>query len=94
MAPARKLKIEKLRAIIDNYPLAAFIDSVMQSVELDTEDSVQILRATSWREKLMLLLEKLSEERDSQCEKHKYGISESGESGSNVIDINLQYWKA
>ncbi len=60
LAPARKLKIEKLRAIIDNYPLAAFIDSVMQSVELDTEDSVQILRATSWREKLMLLLEKLS----------------------------------
>ncbi len=56
----RKFKLDKMRAIIQNYPMAAFIDSVIQSADIDTDDAVRILRAQSWREKLMLLLEQIN----------------------------------
>ena len=54
-----KSKIEKLRAVIQNYPLPAFIDSVIQMAEIDTENAINILRITSWREKLIALLEQV-----------------------------------
>ena len=60
LAITRKFKMEKMRAIIQNYPMAAFIDSVVQSIDMDTDDAVRILRAQSWREKLMILLEKIN----------------------------------
>ena len=56
----RKFKLEKMRAIINDYPLAAFIDAVIQTCEFDVEDAVRILRAQSWREKLMIMLEKIT----------------------------------
>ena len=57
---ARKFKLDKMRAIIQNYPMAAFVDSVIQSAEIDTDEAVRILKAQSWREKLMLLLEQIN----------------------------------
>ncbi len=56
----RKFKIDKMRAIIQNYPMAAFVDSVIQSADIDTDDAVRVLRATSWQEKLVLLLEQIN----------------------------------
>ncbi len=54
-----KQKMEKLRAVIQNYPLPAFIDSVIQMAEIDTEIAINILKITSWREKLVALLEQV-----------------------------------
>jgi ATP-dependent Lon protease len=56
----RRLKIEKFRAIMEKYPLAAFVDSVMQIANIDTDASIKILTAPSWREKLLIILEHLS----------------------------------
>ena len=33
----RKLKIDKLRGVIQNYPMPAFVDSVLQTMEIDTD---------------------------------------------------------
>ena len=55
----RKFKMDKLRNVIANYPLPAFIDSVIQTADIDTETAVKILRATSWSEKLTILLEEI-----------------------------------
>lgn len=50
LAANRKFKLDKLRNIMNNYPMPAFIDSVIQALEIDTDDAVRILCATSWRE--------------------------------------------
>ena len=60
LSVARKFKIDKLRTIIQNYPLPAFIDSVIQTAGIDTDDAIKILSATSWREKMVLLLEQIN----------------------------------
>ena len=54
-----KFKSEKLNAIVQNYPLSAFVDAVIQMVGIDTETAVDILRMKTWREKLMALLEQV-----------------------------------
>ena len=60
LSAARKFKIDKLRNIVQNYPMPAFIDSVIQAAEIDADDAVRILCAPSWREKLMMLLEQVN----------------------------------
>ncbi len=60
LSVSRKFKMDKIRAIIQNYPIAALIDSVIQTLDMGTDDAVRILRAQSWREKLMILLEKIN----------------------------------
>ena len=55
-----KLKIDKLRNIIQNYPLPAFVDAVIQMADIETDAAVAILRAASWRDKLVLLLEQVN----------------------------------
>lgn len=57
---SRKFKMDKLRNVVQNYPLPAFIDAVIQMADLDTEIAIKILRATSWREKLIILLEQIN----------------------------------
>lgn len=57
---SRKFKMDKLRNVVQNYPLPAFIDAVIQMADLDTEISIKILRAKSWREKLIILLEQIN----------------------------------
>lgn len=54
-----KIKMDKLNAIIQNYPMPAFIDSVIQMTNIDTEIAVEVLRMKTWREKLMTLLEQV-----------------------------------
>ena len=60
IASTRKFKIDKLRAVAGNYPLPAFIDTVIQILNMDTDTAVKILSATTWHEKLILLLEQIS----------------------------------
>ena len=60
IASSKRIKMDKLRTIINDYPLPAFIDAVVQSAEIDTEPALKILEATSWREKLIILLEQVN----------------------------------
>ena len=53
----RKFKMEKLRNVANNYPLPAFIDAVIQTADVETDVAVRVLAATSWTEKLNILLE-------------------------------------
>ncbi|MCR5194483.1 MAG: AAA family ATPase [Alphaproteobacteria bacterium] len=59
MAQFRKLKVDKIRNIIQNYPLPAFIDSVSQTAEIDTDIAVKILTTPSWYDKLVILFEQI-----------------------------------
>lgn len=52
--------MEKLRNVATNYPLPAFIDFVVQTIEMDVEPALKILSASSWREKLIILLEQVN----------------------------------
>ena len=56
-ASSRRFKMDKLRNVMDNYPLPAFVDAVVQTADIDTDDAVRILRANTWSEKLTILLE-------------------------------------
>ena len=60
LAGIKKFKMEKLRNVATNYPLPAFIDFVVQAIEMDVEPALKILSATSWREKLIILLEQVN----------------------------------
>lgn len=60
LSVAKKFKLDKLRIIIQDYPLPAFIDSVIQTAGIDTDDAVRILSANSWHEKLVILLEQIN----------------------------------
>lgn len=60
MAANRRIKMDKLRAIIQNYPLPAFIDAVVQMAEIETLAATEILSAGTWRDKLMQLLEQIT----------------------------------
>lgn len=55
----RKFKIDKLRAVIQNYPMAAFVDSVIQMADIDTDVAVKILKMQTWYDKLIALLEQI-----------------------------------
>ncbi len=57
MGNARKVKLDKLRSVAQNYPLPAFIDTVIDMMNIDVDVAVRILGATSWQEKLTILLE-------------------------------------
>ncbi|MBO4745796.1 MAG: AAA family ATPase [Alphaproteobacteria bacterium] len=59
MANFRKFKIDKLRNVIQNYPMPAFVDSIIQTTELDTDTAVKILITQSWYEKMVLLFEQV-----------------------------------
>ena len=55
----RKFKMEKLRSVIENYPLPAFVDAVVQTADIDTDIAIKILGAGSWQEKLTILIEEV-----------------------------------
>ena len=59
MANFRKFKLDKLRNVIQNYPMPAFVDSIIQTTELDTDTAVKILITQSWYEKMVLLFEQV-----------------------------------
>ena len=54
-----KFKTEKFQTIVKNYPMAAFVDSVIQTANVDIEMAVNILRMKTWHRKLMALLEQI-----------------------------------
>ena len=60
LAGAKKIKMDKLYNVVRNYPLPAFIDSVIQTLDVDTDTAIKILAAPSWREKLVILLEQVN----------------------------------
>lgn len=60
LAAGRKIKMEKIRNIIQNYPLPAFVDAVIQMADIEIDAAVAVLRAPSWQEKLVLLLEQVN----------------------------------
>ncbi|MBR4892045.1 MAG: AAA family ATPase [Alphaproteobacteria bacterium] len=55
----RKFKMEKLRNVKNNYPLPAFVDAVIQTTDIETDIAVQVLSATSWAEKMTILIEQI-----------------------------------
>ena len=59
LSSSRKFKADKLRSIMENYPLPALIDSVVQLTDMDTDVAVDILVTPTWREKLIKLLEQI-----------------------------------
>ncbi|MCL2749373.1 MAG: AAA family ATPase [Alphaproteobacteria bacterium] len=59
LALPRKLRLDKLNAIINNYPMPAFVDAVVQITNMETAAAVKILAAKTYREKLMLVLEQI-----------------------------------
>lgn len=56
---SRRFKSDKLRTIVADYPLPAFIDSVIQTADLSTDIAVKVLCARSWYDKLAILLEEV-----------------------------------
>lgn len=60
MPNIRKSKIEKLNNIIENYPMPAFVDSIVQMMDIDSETAIKILSAKTWREKLIILMEQIA----------------------------------
>ncbi len=60
MSASRKFKMDKLRAVVQNYPLPAFVDAVVQMLDLETDIAISILCAPTWREKLIILLEQVN----------------------------------
>ncbi len=57
LSTQHKFKMEKLHTIIQNYPMPAFVDTVVQMADIDTDSAVEILKMKTWREKLITLLE-------------------------------------
>lgn len=55
----RKLKIDKLRGVIQNYPMPAFIDSVLQTMDIDTDSAIRVLTTPGWYDKMVMLYEKI-----------------------------------
>ena len=60
MSGTKKIKMDKIYNVIRNYPLPAFVDSIIQTLNIDTDTAVKILSTTTWREKLILLLEQIN----------------------------------
>lgn len=59
MSLFRKFKADKLRSVIQNYPMPAFIDSILQTTEIDTDVAIQILITPSWYDKMVMLFERV-----------------------------------
>ncbi len=53
-------KLEKIRNVIQNYELPSFIEGVLQTTGIDVDVAVRILSATSWLEKMTILLEQVN----------------------------------
>lgn len=50
---------DKIRTIAEDYPLPAFIDAVVQMININVDTAVQILAMTKWYDKLVALLEQV-----------------------------------
>ncbi|MCL1785887.1 MAG: AAA family ATPase [Alphaproteobacteria bacterium] len=57
---AKRIDIGKLRMVVNNYPLPAFIDAVIQMTGIEPDIAVQILQMKTFMEKLSALLEQVA----------------------------------
>ena len=60
MSAIGKFKMDKLRTVVQNYPLPAFVDAVVDMLDVETDVAISILSAPTWREKLIILLEQVN----------------------------------
>lgn len=54
-----KVKMDKMQNIIQNYPVPAFIDAVVQIANISVDTAVEILKMNSWTGKFAALLEQV-----------------------------------
>lgn len=54
-----KVKMDKMQNIIQNYPVPAFIDAVVQITNISVDTAVEILKMNSWIGKFAALLEQV-----------------------------------
>lgn len=59
MARSKRIDVQKLKLVVNGYPLNAFIDAIIHAVGIETADAVQILGKATYFEKLTMLLEKI-----------------------------------
>ena len=59
VSKTKKIDIQKLKLVIENYPLNAFVDAIIHALELEAIDAIQILSQKTYLEKLTTLLEKM-----------------------------------
>jgi len=59
MSMFRKFKTDKLRNVMQNYPVPAFIDSILQTLGIDNDMAIQILITPSWYDKMVMLFERV-----------------------------------
>jgi len=57
---SKRIDIGKLRMVVNNYPMPAFVDAVIQMTGIDVETSVQILQMKTFKEKISALLEQVA----------------------------------
>lgn len=60
LSTQRKFKTDKIQAIIQDYPMPAFVDAVVQMIHLETNVALDILKKQTWYEKLVCLLERIT----------------------------------
>lgn len=60
IARSKRIDLGKLRMVVNSYPLAAFIDAVIQMAGIETDYAVQILGMRTFSEKLNALLEQVA----------------------------------
>lgn len=56
----KKFKMDKMYGVIQNYPMAAFVDAVIQITNMTAENAVDILQMRTWHEKLAALLAQIT----------------------------------
>ncbi|MCL2369531.1 MAG: AAA family ATPase [Alphaproteobacteria bacterium] len=60
IARNKRIDLSKLRMVTNGYPMAAFIDAVIQMADIDTEVAIQVLGMKTYFEKLSLLMEQIA----------------------------------
>lgn len=59
IAVFHKFKVDKIREIIQTYPLPAFIDYLLQSSDISTDKAIRILITPLWYDKMVLLMKQV-----------------------------------
>ena len=59
VSKTKKIDMQKLRSVVDSYPMNAFIDAIIHAVGIETPEALAILEKETFFDKLTLLLEKM-----------------------------------
>ena len=79
-----KVKLDKMQNIIQNYPVPAFIDAVVQITNISVDTAVEILKMNSWTGKFAALLEQVlllteTDRIESDISRHVQNQMENGQ---------------